>query len=188
MKRSVVIATAILAAGALPLQALDQRPAPPAPPSVITIPASEIHLDLPSEITPASVIEGMNRYRAGEGLPPLSQDPRLVAVANDRMHDMEDLGYWAHVAPDGRTPFLIYALRGYSYAHAGENLARGFETTSLLISSWMESRGHRANIMSPIYRDCGVAVIDGSTTGPAAGKSIVVVFGSELRPRAASAR
>jgi len=188
MKRFLLLASVVLAAGATGAQALDQRASPPPSVRVVTIPASEIPIDLPSEITSASVLAGMNRYRAEAGLPPLGEDARLEAVANDRMRDMEDLGYWAHVAPDGRTPFFMFALHHYSYSSAGENLARGFETTSLLVKSWMESKGHRANIMSVVYRDCGVAVIDGSTIGPAAGKSIVVVFGSELRPRATPAR
>jgi uncharacterized protein YkwD len=61
----------------------------------------------------------------------------------------------------------------------GENLATGFETARLLVQSWMESPGHRANIMSSDYEDCGVAIIDGSTTGPANGKAIVVLFGRQ---------
>jgi uncharacterized protein YkwD len=188
MKRFLLIATVLLAAGATSIQAFEDRRAPAHSTQVVTIPASEISFDLPAEISPASVLAGMNRYRAEAGLPPLLEEPRLEAVANDRMRDMEDLAYWGHVAPDGRTPFLLYRPHGYTFSNAGENLARGFETTALLVKSWMESKGHRANIMSPVYRDCGVSVIDGATTGPATGKSIVVVFGSELTPRASSGR
>jgi uncharacterized protein YkwD len=185
MKPFLLIAV-VLATGATGAQAVQQRLPPHPSTTVVVIPASEISIDLPAEITPASVVAGMNRYRTEAGLQPLREESRLEAVANDRMRDMEDLGYWAHVAPDGRTPFLMYAQHGYSFSNAGENLARGFETTSLLVKSWMESKGHRANIMSIIYRHCGVAVIDGSTTGPGPGKSIVVVFGSELTPHALS--
>ena len=65
----------------------------------------------------------------------------------------------------------------YLYHFAGENLASGFETTEVLVDAWMESEGHRANIMSTDYDDVGIAVIDGSTTHRATGKSIVVLFG-----------
>ncbi len=188
MRPSLFIAAVVLAAGATGAQAVQQRLPPHPSSTVVVIPASEISIDLPAEITPASVVAGMNRYRTEAGLQPLREEGRLEAVANDRMRDMEDLGYWAHVAPDGRTPFLMYAPHDYNFSNAGENLARGFETTSLLVKSWMESKGHRANIMSPAYHDCGVAVIDGSTTGPATGRSIVVVFGSELTPHASSGR
>ena len=93
---------------------------------------------------------------------------------------MEDLGYWSHEAPDGRSPFFWLKPRGYTFRFAGENLAAGFETCEVLVSSWMESEGHRANILSQDYDDCGIAVIDGSTKGRSVGKSIVVMFGREF--------
>lgn len=132
---------------------------------------------LASEITPEAVITSMNEYREKAGLPPLRENPRLVKAADDRIHDMEDLGYWGHESPDGRAPFVWLRSEGYNYQYAGENLAAGFETNELLVSSWMESPGHRANILSPVYVDCGVAVLDGATTGRATGKSVVVLFG-----------
>ena len=133
-----------------------------------------------SDITTTSVLDAMNVYRAKQGLAPLREDPRLDRAASDRMHDMEDLAYWAHEAPDGRSPFLWLKPRGYTYRFAGENLAAGFETTEVLVTSWMESEGHRANILSTDYDDCGIAIIDGSTKGRAVGKSVVVMFGREM--------
>jgi uncharacterized protein YkwD len=131
-------------------------------------------------ITRESVVAAMNARRAAAGVGPLHEDKRLDDAAEDRMHDMEDLGYWAHTSPDGRTPFVVFKPHGYDFSNAGENLAAGFETTEVLLDSWMESPGHRANILSPLYQDCGVAIIDGSTKGRAAGKSIVVLFGRRL--------
>lgn len=139
--------------------------------SLLALPA------LAGEITTASILTAMNYYRAQGGLPPLVENAQLDSAANDRMKDMEELGYWAHQAPDGRSPFLWLRLRRYDYRAAGENLAAGFETAELLVQSWMESEGHRANIMSATFADCGVAIIDGSTTGPATGRSVVVMFG-----------
>lgn len=136
--------------------------------------------DEPSnEITAENVIRLMNEYRAAEGLAPLSFDGRLMKAAEDRMHHMEDEGYWAHESPEGMTPFVWVKVRAYDYAYVGENLACGFETAKLLVQSWMESPGHRANILSRQYEDCGIAIIDGSTLGPADGKSIVVLFGKK---------
>lgn len=131
------------------------------------------------EITTAAVIERMNQYRATAGLAPLSEDPRLARAADERMRDMEELSYWAHVAPDGRSPFDAVRLH-YRYQSAGENLASGFETSEVLVESWMESKGHRDNIMSPLYQHCGVAIIDGATTGRATGRSVVVLFARPL--------
>jgi uncharacterized protein YkwD len=130
-----------------------------------------------ADITPDTVLSEMNAYRAKEGLAQLRFDPRLMLAADDRMHDMEDLEYWSHDAPDGRSPFVWLKPRGYDFRFAGENLATGFETVEVLVQGWMESPGHRANILSADYADVGIAVIDGSTTHRATGKSIVVMFG-----------
>ncbi len=135
-----------------------------------------------ADITRGSVVTEMNVRRATFGLAPLREDARLDDAADDRVNDMEDQGYWAHVSPQGKEPFEWMRPRGYDYRYAGENLASGFETTEVLVDAWMESKGHRQNILSPMYRDCGVSVIDGSTTRRAAGKSIVVMFGSSTSP------
>lgn len=133
---------------------------------------------LASDITRESVVAAMNDDRAQHHLPPLREDARLDAAAGDRMKDMEDQSYWAHESPDGRSPFVLLASRGYEYHWAGENLATGFETTELLVAGWMESPGHRANILSPHFEDCGIAIIDGLTMRRGTGKSIVVMFGA----------
>jgi uncharacterized protein YkwD len=135
-----------------------------------------------NEITAANVLREMNGYRAEEGLPPLQLDERIHQAAEDRMRDMEDGQYWSHRAPDGRSPFVWLASHAYDYQSAGENLANGFETARLLVQAWMESQGHRANIMSTDYEDCGIAIIDGSTKGPADGRSIVVMFARKMGP------
>ncbi len=132
-----------------------------------------------NEINPANVLRLMNGYRAEQGLAPLQDDDLLDQAAGDRMRHMEEESFWSHESPDGMPPFRWLERRAYHYRAAGENLAYGFETARMLVQSWMESRGHRANILSPDYEDCGIAIIDGSTLGPATGKSIVVMFGSK---------
>lgn len=128
------------------------------------------------DITRESVLAQMNAHREAEGYPPLREESRLTAAADDRMRDMEELSYWAHVAPDGRSPFLWLHPRGYQYRYVGENLAAGFDSAEVMVQSWMESAGHRANIMSPDYTECGIAIIEGSTRGKSPGKSVVVLF------------
>jgi uncharacterized protein YkwD len=132
-----------------------------------------------NEITAANVLRLMNDYRAQEGLAPLNEDALLDEAAADRMRHMEEESFWSHESPEGLSPFHWLDQRQYRYRTAGENLATGFETARLLVQSWMESHGHRANILSADYEDCGIAIIDGSTLGPATGKSIVVMFGSK---------
>ena len=141
--------------------------------------ASAVDVDLANDITPDNVLRLMNGYRAERGLPPLRQDARLTRAAQDRMRDMADGGWWSHESPDGVSPFVWLTARDYPFAFAGENLACGFETARLLVSSWMESRGHRENILGTQFDDCGIAIIEGSTRGPATGKSVVVLFGKK---------
>lgn len=142
----------------------------------------------PRDITVASVIAEMNVYRAERGLPALVEESRLTKAAQNRMQDMEDLGYWAHVAPDGRSPFVWLRANGYQHTYAAENLASGFETVGVLVEGWMESLGHRVNIMSPLYSECGVAIIDGGTAGRQNGKSVVVLFARPQSPPQSAAK
>jgi uncharacterized protein YkwD len=130
-----------------------------------------------NEINADNVLALMNDYRAQQSLPALHFDAVLNAAAADRMRDMEETEYWSHESPDGTSPFVWLTVEHYPYRYAGENLANGFETARLLVESWMESPGHRENILSAEFDECGIAVIDGSTKGPATGKSIVVMFG-----------
>lgn len=133
-----------------------------------------------NEITAENVAAAMNAYRAEAGLLPLRIDERLTRAAESRMQDMLDGGWWSHQSPEGTSPFVWLSAANYKYSMAAENLANGFETTRLLVETWMESPGHRVNILGPAYADCGIAIIDGSTQGPASGKSVVVLFGRRM--------
>lgn len=133
-----------------------------------------------TEITPESVTALMNEYRAQAGLLPLRLDSKLTRAAEGRMQEMADGGWWSHQSPEGTSPFVWLSIIDYKYSMAAENLATGFETVRLLVETWMESPGHRANILGGGYADCGVAVLDGSTTGPALGRAVVVLFGRRL--------
>lgn len=134
-----------------------------------------------------NVLRLMNAERAARGVAPLRIDARLTLAAEDRMRHMEEDGYWSHESPDGMSPFVWLAPRAYEHRFAAENLAAGFETSEVLVQAWMESPGHRGNIISPNYEDCGIAIIDGATTGPAVGKSIVVLFGARKHERSTAA-
>jgi uncharacterized protein YkwD len=134
--------------------------------------------DFSNEITVENVIALMNEHRAERSLPPLHHDADLAKAAEDRMRDMEDGGWWSHVSPEGTSPFTWLRVRDHDFTFAGENLAVGFETARLLVSSWMESAGHRQNILGGQFSDCGIAIIEGSTKGPTNGKSVVVLFGT----------
>lgn len=135
-----------------------------------------------TEITVENVIREMNAMRAAKGLPPLVVNGKLTQAAESRMQDMIDGEWWSHESPDGISPFVWLSAADYDYMYAAENLAAGFETSPVLVEAWMESPGHRANIVGVQYAECGIAIIDGSTKGRALGKSVVVLFGRQKTP------
>ncbi len=86
-------------------------------------------------------------------------------------------GYWAHVAPDGTEPWDFFKAVGYKYRYAGENLARDFNSASGAVEGWMASPSHRENMLSPKYKEIGVAVIEGNLNGREA-TIVVQLFGT----------
>lgn len=135
-----------------------------------------------SEITPENVTATMNAHRAAAGLPPLVLNEKLTRAAESRMQDMIEGQWWDHASPEGTSPFVWLAAADYDYLYAAENLAAGFDTTPVLLEAWLESPGHRANVMGARYSDCGVAIIEGTTRGKALGRSVVVLFGRQKTP------
>jgi hypothetical protein len=130
-----------------------------------------------SSITPLQVVERTNAERAKSGLAPLTFNTALAEAATAKGKHMLANQYWAHNAPDGTQPWSFIKNAGYSYNIAGENLARDFDDTPNMISAWMASATHRANIMNPRYSDIGIAVIDGSLDGYET-TLVVQMFGS----------
>ncbi len=89
---------------------------------------------------------------------------------------------WAHIAPDGTTPWVFIKNSGYDYLYAGENLARGFTNASDAVNAWMASPTHRENLLSSNYSDVGFAVRSGTLTGSDT-ILIVQMFGTKYVPQ-----
>ena len=109
-----------------------------------------------------SVVAEMNRERAAYGLGPLHLEPRLSLAAEDRVADMMRKGYFDHVSPDGVQPFSWVRKRGYRYRIVGENLALGYRGPQSVVTGWMNSPGHRENILQRAFDEVGIAVVDQS--------------------------
>lgn len=120
-----------------------------------------------------------NQKRAEAGLPPLQLDGQLSAAAENKAQDMFAKGYWAHFAPDGKSPWDFIRAAGYPYVYAGENLARGFTSSGDVIGAWMASPEHRANMLSRNYSDVGFATEQGPLPGDANTVLVVQMFGSK---------
>jgi uncharacterized protein YkwD len=125
------------------------------------------------------LLDEMNAYRERYGLSPLALNRRLSLAAADRVTDMFEHRYFAHVAPDGTQPFTWADSRGYRYTAIGENLAMGQKSAREVVSAWMHSPGHRRNILGSSYVDCGLAIERGSPTGGSNGYTFVALYGKE---------
>lgn len=97
------------------------------------------------------------------GLSPLRENYLLDRAAQSHAQDMVNRHYFAHNSPDGRTPWDFIVKEGYGYQTAGENLARNFTDLNKEEKAWMNSPGHRANILNPKFKEIGISVKDNLT-------------------------
>lgn len=123
-------------------------------------------------ITPVDLLTQTNQQRVANGLSALRLDSRLNSSAAAKAQNMFTEDYWAHVSPSGIQPWYWITQAGYKYTYAGENLAKDFDTTSGTVTGWMNSAGHRANILNVNYTDVGFAVMNGTLQG---GQTTLVV-------------
>lgn len=114
---------------------------------------------------PQRVVELTNRERSIRGLPPLAAKFGLQYAAEKRSTDMIVRNYFAHVDPDGRDPFSVLRRNGVAYRTAGENIALGQRTPEDVVRDWMNSPGHRANILNPRFGHIGVSAVQNRATG-----------------------
>lgn len=118
-------------------------------------------------LTLSGVLKWTNvQRRDNGGLPPLSLNDKLNAAAKAKMDDLFAKQYFEHVSPTGVGPAELAASVGYVYVVIGENLALGnFKDDQALVQAWMDSPGHRANILSASYTEIGIAVGQGTYEG-----------------------
>ncbi len=118
-----------------------------------------------ANIPTSEVVKLTNGERRTQGLGELTENPALSQAALAKGTDMLNKGYWAHVSPDGIEPWFFFTNVGYDYRYAGENLARDFSNPKDAMEAWMASPTHRENVLSPKYKEIGVAVVEGDMNG-----------------------
>jgi uncharacterized protein YkwD len=112
----------------------------------------------------AQMLELVNGERVSAGLKPLAPDAELTEVARQHSVDMFARGYFAHVTPEGLSPFDRMAAAGVKFKTAGENLALA-PTLRIAHTGLMNSPGHRANILQPAFGRLGIGIVDGGRRG-----------------------
>jgi hypothetical protein len=116
-------------------------------------------------ILPNALVDLTNTDRAENSLKPLAINPQLVAAAQLKASDMASRGYFSHNTPEGREPWYWLEQVGYKYSNAGENLAVNFFDSVDVENAWMNSPGHRANIVKSNYTEIGIATANGFYQG-----------------------
>jgi len=102
------------------------------------------------------VIELVNQQRANNGCPALTKNIALTNAAQAHSTDMALDDFFSHTGSDGSSPGARATRAGYSWSAIGENIAAGYATPESVVQGWMNSSGHRANILNCGYRDTGV--------------------------------
>lgn len=104
------------------------------------------------------VIQLCNVQRARYGLPALSQDTKLMQLCKMKSQDMAYRNYFSHNSPVYGSAFNMLKNYGVKFVAAGENIAGGQKTPDAVVTSWMNSPGHRANILNRVYKEIGVGI------------------------------
>lgn len=147
---------------------IPETPDAPATPEQPEQPEQPAEPDAPSAGAPVlsmeqQVAELVNTERARYGLPALTLSAELSAGARLKSQDMADNRYFSHTSPTYGSPFEMMKSLGIRYRTAGENIAKGYATAQAVVAAWMNSEGHRANILNADYTEIGVGyVADGN--------------------------
>ncbi len=119
-----------------------------------------------SPLTPAGIIAQTNKERGQKNAIALSQSAKLTTAAQIKLDGLFARQYFEHVSPNGKGPADLATASGYAYLRIGENLALGnFEGDVGVVTAWMNSPGHRANILAAGYREIGVATREDTYEG-----------------------
>lgn len=106
------------------------------------------------------VIRLVNAERAKYGLSPLTYSEELTRGAREKSADMQKNNYFSHTSPTYGSPFDQMKQMGITYQSAGENIAMGYSTPEAVVNAWMNSEGHRKNILSANYNEIGVGYVE----------------------------
>ncbi len=117
----------------------------------LTAPSGNVNVDMAQQI-----LNLVNAERKKAGVPLLTLSTEVSSVAQVKAQDMATNGYFDHNSPTYGSPFSMLTSFGVNYRSAGENIAKGQQTATAVMTAWMNSSGHKANILSTSYTQLGV--------------------------------
>ncbi|OHA84444.1 MAG: hypothetical protein A2408_04005 [Candidatus Yonathbacteria bacterium RIFOXYC1_FULL_52_10] len=137
-------------------------------------------------VVSSTLVDITNDDRAENGLRTLSYNPVLAHAAQLKADDMAAKSYFAHTSPEGVTPWHWLEEAGYTFSYAGENLAVNFSDSIDVGEAWMNSPGHRANILNDRFTEIGIASAEGVYEGQPT-VFVVQFFGKPAKVQVAQA-
>ena len=120
---------------------------------------------LSSAITSPNIISLTNQSRSEFGISELKENSLLSLAAQKKADSMAAEGYFSHNSPDGRQPWDFIKEQNYRYLMAGENLAVNFTEAENVEEAWMNSPGHKANILNKNFKEIGIGIAQGQYLG-----------------------
>lgn len=115
--------------------------------------------------SPSQMVVATNKERAKAGLPALKSNPQLARAAQMKANDMAKKGYFSHTSPSGLSPKSLLSYVKYLWRAYAENIAVSTKSTQNFVANWMQSPGHRKNILNPQYKEIGIATASGYYNG-----------------------
>lgn len=129
-----------------------------------------------TNVSHSGLLTYTNQNRTANSLAALSLDSRLNSAAQAKANDMVAKNYWSHTSPDGRQPWDFIVAAGYSYSMAGENLAYGALTSADTVQAWMNSPGHRANILKAGFTQVGFGFANSANFQNSGPQTVIVAM------------
>ena len=111
------------------------------------------------------LVDLTNEARLENGLEPLRLSSELAQIASLKAEHMAENEYFAHNSPEGVSPWYWFGAVGYDFVYAGENLAVDFDDSEDVNDAWLDSPGHRANILDARFTEIGIATFEGEYNG-----------------------
>ncbi|MDX1396843.1 MAG: CAP domain-containing protein [Gemmatimonadota bacterium] len=112
----------------------------------------------------AEFVQMANAHRSSNGCGELAWNTDVAAVAQAHSQDMVDRAFFDHTNPDGESPADRLNAAGVGWSSYGENIANGYYSAPAVLSAWLGSSGHRANIENCSYTQHGVGLVEGRWT------------------------
>jgi len=112
----------------------------------------------------AQVLTLLNQERTSRGIPALTSSVKLRNAALGHTQDMACNDFMSHIGSSGSDPGDRITAAGYDFSTWGENVAAGYTTPSSVVGAWMDSTGHRTNILNPNFTEIGIGYVYNSAS------------------------